>query len=83
MDWSILLSLICPIMMLFCMKGMFSGHNHQRGKCVDEQSVLPQEDIKSLHAKMVELAEQNSFLVKEVQSLKETVTVLKAANEQN
>jgi len=76
LDWSILLTLLCPLIMLFCMKGMFSGHKHQE-KCETGQPLMAQEDMQSLHSKMAELVEQNSYLVKEVQSLKETVAVLK------
>ena len=81
MDWNILLALICPIMMIFCMKGMFGGHKHHQEKSETGQPLMSQQDMQSLHSKMVELVEQNSYLVKEIQSLKETVAVLKGANE--
>jgi len=45
--------------------------------------LISQQDMQSLHSKIAELAEQNTYLVKEVQSLRETVAVLKGGNEQH
>ncbi|MDT8900136.1 hypothetical protein [Anaeroselena agilis] len=72
MDWSILLSLICPIMMLLCMKGMFSGHNHGDAKGRTEQPQISPEEVQAMQTKMAELSEQNAHLLKELQSMKET-----------
>lgn len=72
MDWSILLSLICPLMMLFCMKGMFGGHNHGDAKGRTEQSQVSPEEFQSLQTKIAELAEQNAYLLKELQAMKES-----------
>lgn len=83
MDWSILLSLLCPIMMLFCMKGMLGGHNHHDVKNGMGQPQVSPEEMQSLHSKMAELVEQNSYLVKEVQTLKETVAALKIGTDRN
>lgn len=78
MDWSLLLALICPLMMIFCMKGM-SGHNHgDKTSC--EQPRVSEQELQSMNAKMAEIMEQNSYLLKELQSLKESMSALKAGN---
>jgi len=71
MDWSILLTLLCPLMMLFCMKGMFSGHKHGDGNRTEQSQVSP-EEFQVLQTKMNELTEQNAHLLKEMQSLKQS-----------
>ncbi|MDK8642999.1 MULTISPECIES: DUF2933 domain-containing protein [Bacillati] len=65
----ILILLLCPLMMLFCMKGMFSG-NKDKIKNSDHQQVS-QTELQSLHIKMADLIEQNHNLTKEIHSLKE------------
>jgi len=72
-DWNILLSLICPLMMLFCMKGMlFSGHNHGDANCKTEQSQISPQHLQLLQTKVEELTEQNQYLLKEIKSMKES-----------
>ncbi|MBS2762936.1 MULTISPECIES: DUF2933 domain-containing protein [Bacillus] len=70
MTWlQILLFLACPLMMLFCMKGMFSGHKDKNTK-TDQQLTSPKE-LQTLQKKMAELIEQNHKLTKEKESLKD------------
>lgn len=71
MDWNILLSLLCPLMMLFCMKGMFNGHKHGETNRT-EQSQVSAEEFQLLQTKMNELTEQNAHLLQEIQSLKQS-----------
>ncbi len=65
----ILILLLCPLMMLFCMKGMFSG-NKDKNKNSDHQQVSATE-FQDLQIKMADLIEQNHNLTKEIHSLKE------------
>lgn len=61
MEWlSTLAFLACPLMMLFCMKGMFSGG----GKCDKDQ--------KGLTRKVEELIQQNQRLQNELETLKKS-----------
>ncbi|MFT8321138.1 MAG: DUF2933 domain-containing protein [Bacillus sp. (in: firmicutes)] len=64
-----LLLLACPLMMLFCMKGMFSK-NKNKGTESDHQQ-LSAAELQNLQIKMGELIEQNQILSKEIQSMKE------------
>jgi hypothetical protein len=68
MEWlSILAFLACPLMMLLCMKGMFSSNS----KCkTDSSKVTSGVDMKSLQVQMDGLLEQNQKLMREVESLK-------------
>lgn len=72
MDWSILLTLLCPLMMIFCMKGMFSGHHCGDAKDKMEQAQVSAEEFQVLQNKMNELTEQNAHLLQEIQSLKQS-----------
>ena len=81
MDWNVLLSLICPIMMIFCLKGMFGKHSHC-AKDTSEQPQVSSQDLQSMNAKITELIEQNAYLLKEVQSMKETRSILKTKDAQ-
>ncbi|MEF3309483.1 DUF2933 domain-containing protein [Paenibacillus sp. GYB004] len=56
MEWTWLLALVCPIMMLFMMKGMHGGH---RTKSENEKT-----ELDSLKARNVELTQQISELQK-------------------
>ncbi|WP_336788284.1 DUF2933 domain-containing protein [Paenibacillus sp. MMO-177] len=70
MQWlSILAVFACPLMMLFCMKGMFSGHKHSSAKkdCHNSSN----QNVQSLQLKMAELMEQNHKLTKEIENLKQ------------
>ncbi|WP_419879554.1 DUF2933 domain-containing protein [Brevibacillus centrosporus] len=70
MTWlQIIILLACPLMMLFCMKGMFSGKKERHDKTVHQQA-SPTE-LQQLQMKMGELMEQNHNLLKEIQSIKE------------
>lgn len=74
MTWQTVLTLLCPLMMLFCMRGMFGGKKDH------EQSSMPQtdkshvssEEVQALQIKMAELMEQNHNLTKELQAIKES-----------
>jgi len=84
MQWvQILAFLACPLMMLFCMKGMFSGkgrHNHTNGG--HSQGSSTSEEVKSLQIKVAELMEQNHHLSKEIQPVKQTAQVAEQNGEQ-
>lgn len=67
MGWETLLLLACPLMMLFCMKGMFSGNKEKETKGNQTQQ---QSDFQSLQIKMADLMEQNHKLTQEVENLK-------------
>ncbi|GED32057.1 DUF2933 domain-containing protein [Brevibacillus centrosporus] len=70
MTWVQIITLLaCPLMMLFCMKGMFSGNKDRHDKTVHQQA-SPTE-LQQLQIKMGELMEQNHHLLKEIQSIKE------------
>lgn len=59
MTWlSVLALLICPLMMIFCMKGMMGGHNHH-----DSHS------SHNLNNKMKNLESENEKLRKEIDAL--------------
>lgn len=65
MEW--LLYLLCPFMMLFCLKGMFTGGKKD---CHSKQVNTPNEDMKSLQIQMQELQQQNRKLMDEMKSFK-------------
>jgi hypothetical protein len=67
MDWSLLLLLACPLMMLFCMKGMFTGNKDSK---TTAQSNVSQQEIQQLQIKMAEMMEQNQKLMREMESKK-------------
>lgn len=69
MSWQLLLYLACPLMMLFCMKGMFMGHKDKKNKEAVNVSSSAQ-DIQSLQIQMAELMEENKRLEREIQSVK-------------
>ena len=64
MSWELLLLLACPLMMVFCMKGMFSGNKESKG------DQTQQSDLQSLQLKMADLMEQNNKLSQEMENLK-------------
>lgn len=69
MTWVQILSLIaCPLMMLLCMRGMFSGkkcakHGNQKASSSEMQKLQDQ---------VQELMEQNQNLMREIRSMKES-----------
>ncbi|MFC4767001.1 DUF2933 domain-containing protein [Effusibacillus consociatus] len=82
MTWQTVLTLLCPLMMLFCMKGMFGGNkdSDKSAKITSEQPQVSTEELQALQIKMAELMEQNHSLMKELQSLKEDQSGKSAAN---
>lgn len=70
MEWlSFLFLLACPLMMLFCMKGMFSGNKQADAPKAQVQAKQPQvsvQDMQALQIKMAEMMEQNHNLMKEI-----------------
>lgn len=63
MSWlSILVLLICPLMMIFCMKGMMGGHNHHDSNSAHD-----------LNNKMKNLEAENEKLRKEIDALSSLV----------
>jgi hypothetical protein len=72
MSWTLLLLLACPLIMLFCMKGMFGG---TKNKDTEEPSssqlqASSQEEKESVPLKMADVMEENHQLREEVKSLK-------------
>lgn len=65
MEW--LLYILCPLMMLFCMKGMFSGGKKD---CNSKKTSNSSDYMKSLQMQMQNLQEQNMKLMNEMKSLK-------------
>lgn len=70
MDWSLLALLACPLMMLFCMKGMFTGNKDTKANSA--QSNVSQQELQQLQIKMGEMMEQNHKLMKELESRKQS-----------
>jgi hypothetical protein len=70
---SILPLIACPLMMLFCMRGLFSGNKNANGKGqTNSQAGVSAQDFQSLQIKMAEMIEQNHHLTKELRSLKQS-----------
>ncbi|WP_050183915.1 DUF2933 domain-containing protein [Domibacillus robiginosus] len=68
MAWiQIVALLLCPLMMLFCMKGMFRGHKHSHS---DQQQPSATE-LQELKLLVDNLTEKNRLLTEEVQFIKE------------
>lgn len=69
MTWLQIVALLaCPIMMLFCMKGMFTKngcHKESHGK-----QEFVSNDIQLLKIRLDELSDQNRNLMNEIQSIK-------------
>ncbi|MEK5357968.1 DUF2933 domain-containing protein [Paenibacillus sp. FSL L8-0709] len=63
MDWSWLVALVCPLMMIFMMFGMRGGHSHGPHK--------KQLSVEKVQQELVDLKVQNELLHKEVQGLKD------------
>jgi hypothetical protein len=66
MEW--LLYLLCPLMMLFCMKGMFTGGKKD---CHSKQVNNSTDEMKSLQMQVRNLQEQNMKLMDEMKSFKQ------------
>ncbi|MFC3747962.1 DUF2933 domain-containing protein [Paenibacillus sp. GCM10012306] len=65
MDWSWLLLLACPLMMIFMMFGMRGGHGHGHGSS-------KQPAAQEFQAELQELRIQNERMQKEIQELKQS-----------
>ena len=61
MEWSWLVTLICPLMMIFMMFGMRGGHSHGSQK--------KQVDIIQVKNELSELKEQNELMRKQMSTL--------------
>ncbi|WP_199622537.1 DUF2933 domain-containing protein [Paenibacillus alkalitolerans] len=71
MQWLQVLALLaCPLMMLFCMKGMFGGS--KESKTASAQSHGTDIVIQQLQIHLADLMEQNHKLMKEIETLKST-----------
>lgn len=68
MEW--LLVLACPLMMLFCMKGMFTGNKEKKES--SPQSNVSQQEMQQLQIQMGEMMEQNNKLMNELESRKQS-----------
>lgn len=69
MNWLQLLAfLACPLMMLFCMKGMFGGNKNKKTGAVNTS--VSQQESQQLQIKMADLMEQNHKQMKEIEDLK-------------
>jgi len=64
MEWLLLLA--CPLMMLLCMKGIFTGNKDSKNNSA--QSNVSNQELKQLQIKMGEMMEQNHKLMKELES---------------
>ncbi|MFC7063609.1 DUF2933 domain-containing protein [Halobacillus seohaensis] len=76
MSWELLILLACPLMMLVCMKGMFScnkdkGAKGKEAKGTEIQPEASQQDVQSLQVKMSELMEENQKLMQDMKDMKE------------
>jgi hypothetical protein len=57
MQWlQYLLILVCPLMMIFCMRGHGGGHNHQYDQNMDKKLKLLEEENNKLKSEMETLA---------------------------
>lgn len=70
MNWEFLLLLACPLMMLFCMKGMFSGKKDDVKATGGIQMNTSTQEMQALQLKMTEMMEQNQMLMNEVKELR-------------
>lgn len=69
MNWLQLLAfLACPLMMLFCMRGMFLGNKDKNTGLV--QTHVSQQEFQQLQIEMADLMEQNHKQMKEIEALK-------------
>lgn len=71
MNWLQLLAfLACPLMMIICMRGMFSGKNEKKNRASESQDHSLQFEVQQLKLKMADLMEQNHQMNKEIEGLK-------------
>ncbi len=79
MEWLLLLA--CPLMMLFCMKGMFTGNKDKKEN--SPQSNVLQQEMQQLQIKMGEIMEQNHKLMKELESRQQSPSNVVELKEQS
>ncbi|MDC3412250.1 DUF2933 domain-containing protein [Aquibacillus sp. 3ASR75-11] len=73
MSWVLLLLLACPLMMLFCMKGMSSGNKEEKTanqNAVQQGNQGNASEVEALQIKMAVIMEQNHELMNEIKSIK-------------
>lgn len=74
MTWLQIVSILaCPVMMLFCMRGMFSKDSCKK----HGNQGASHEQFQQLQQKVAELSEKNQNLMKELRSNKNTDTLAK------
>ncbi|MGM0867508.1 MAG: DUF2933 domain-containing protein [Bacillota bacterium] len=78
MEW--LLYLLCPLMMLFCMKGMFTGGKKD---CHSKQVNNSTDEMKLLQMQVQNLQEQNMKLMDEMKSFKQANVTSISNNDTN
>jgi regulator of replication initiation timing len=66
-EW--LLYLLCPLMMLVCMIGLFKGGKKESST---KNNLSTSQDLDSLKAQMANIVEQNKLLTEEVKDLQST-----------
>lgn len=76
----VLAYLACPLMMIFCMKGMFSGGKDS--KTNNAQFNITQQELQNLQLKMADLIEENQKLAREVQAMKGSSSNMVELNEE-
>jgi cell division protein FtsB len=69
MQW--LLYLLCPLMMLVCMIGLFKGGNKESNK---KTNISTSQDLDNLNKQMAKLLNQNKQLTEEVKNLQSANT---------
>ncbi|GED34521.1 DUF2933 domain-containing protein [Brevibacillus centrosporus] len=70
MTWLQIVALLaCPLMMLFCMRGMFAKRSCHSSKTHGKQGFDP-EDIQQLKQKIEKLSDENRILMNEIKSIK-------------
>lgn len=73
MEWlSYLLVLLCPLMMIFCMKGM-TGHKHSRSVHQDAKEIAYLKDEQEMH----ELQQRLEYLIEQNEDLKSEIRHLR------
>ncbi|WP_170007212.1 DUF2933 domain-containing protein [Bacillus fonticola] len=71
MSWiPLLLLAACPIMMLFCMKGMSGGKKEKCNTSKAKTGLEKPNDVQTLEMQVAELMAKNEELTKSVQALK-------------
>lgn len=84
MEWlTLLLFALCPLMMLFCMRGMLGGKDKKQQSChtktstgatANAKGTNDSSGLKELQVQMAELMEENRMLKSEVEAIKTSKT---------